>query len=102
MTHPAFAITNPNRVRSLIGSFASTNQTQFHRPDGSGYEFVADTVLHLDRSNPQVASRLLTAFGMWKMVDKPRRERAEKALRRIAENANLSRDVSDIVQRSLT
>jgi aminopeptidase N len=102
MTHPAFAITNPNRVRSLIGSFASTNQTQFHRPDGSGYEFVADTVLHLDRSNPQVASRLLTAFGMWKMVDKPRRERAEKALRRIAENASLSRDVSDIVQRSLT
>jgi aminopeptidase N len=102
MSHPAFAITNPNRVRSLIGSFAAMNQTQFNRADGSGYEFVADMVLHLDQSNPQVAARLLTAFGMWKMVDKTRRERAEKALRRISENANLSRDVSDIVQRSLT
>jgi aminopeptidase N len=102
MGHPAFAMTNPNRVRSLIGSFASMNQTQFHRADGLGYEFVADMVLQLDSTNPQVAARLLTAFGMWKMVDNVRRERAERALRRIAQNTNLSRDVSDIAQRSLT
>jgi aminopeptidase N len=58
-------------------------------------------VLQLDTSNPQLAARLLTSFGMWKTVEKRRRERAEIALRRIAENPNLSRDVSDIVQRSL-
>jgi aminopeptidase N len=66
MGDPAFAMTNPNRVRSLIGSFALNNPTQFHRPDGAGYEFLADIALQLDASNPQLASRLLTAFGTWK------------------------------------
>ncbi len=33
--HPAFTMTNPNRVRALIGSFAFGNPTQFARPDGS-------------------------------------------------------------------
>jgi aminopeptidase N len=101
MSHPAFSIGNPNRVRSLVGSFAAANPTQFHRPDGAGYDFLAEIVLQLDATNPQLAARLLTSFGMWKTVEKSRRERAETALRRIAQNPNLSRDVSDIVQRSL-
>ncbi len=46
-----------NRVRALIGGFAHGNQTQFNRPDGAGYDFVADTVLALDPKNPQVAAR---------------------------------------------
>jgi len=101
MTHPAFSMGNPNRVRSLIGSFAMLNQAEFNRPDGASYEFLADRVLELDPANPQVSARLLTAFGSWRVMDKNRREQAERALRRIAENPNLSRDVSDIVQRSL-
>jgi aminopeptidase N len=101
MRHPAFSITNPNRVRSLVGSFAMLNQSQFNRVDGSGYELLADIVLELDGTNPQVAARLLTAFGSWRMLEPARRLRAEQALRRVAEKANLSRDVGDIVQRSL-
>ena len=45
MSHPAFSLGNPNRVRSLVGSFAMANPTQFHRPDGAGYDFLADMVL---------------------------------------------------------
>jgi aminopeptidase N len=101
MGHPAFSMGNPNRVRSLIGSFAMLNQAEFNRPDGAGYDFLAEVVLELDQGNPQVAARLLTAFGSWRMVEKNRRERAEQALRRIAEKPNLSRDVGDIAQRSL-
>jgi aminopeptidase N len=101
MNHPAFSLGNPNRVRSLIGSFAMSNPTGFHRPDGSGYGFLADVVLQLDQANPQVAARLLTAFGSWKMMEPGRRAEAERALRRIAEKASLSRDVSDIAQRTL-
>ncbi|MFL5074228.1 MAG: aminopeptidase N [Microvirga sp.] len=101
MTGPAFSMSNPNRVRALIGSFAMGNATQFHRTDGAGYEFVADVVLDLDGSNPQVAARLLTAFGTWKTVESNRRARAEAALRRIAAAPALSADVGDIVQRSL-
>jgi aminopeptidase N len=94
-------MSNPNRVRSLIGSFAMLNQVEFNRLDGSGYDFLAGIVLELDGTNPQVAARLLTAFGSWRMMERKRREKAEQALRRIAEKTNLSRDVGDIAQRSL-
>jgi aminopeptidase N len=99
--HPAFSLSNPNRVRSLIGGFAQANQTQFNRTDGAGYDFVAETILALDPKNPQVASRLSTAFRSWRALEPARRSRAEAALRRIAAAPNLSRDVSDIVTRSL-
>jgi aminopeptidase N len=99
--HPAFSYSNPNRVRSLIGAFAQGNMTQFNRADGGGYEFVADNVLALDKKNPQVAARLLSAFKSWRSLEPGRRARAQAALRRVAAAAELSRDVSDIVQRAL-
>jgi aminopeptidase N len=102
MRHPAFSLSNPNRVRALIGSFAMMNPTQFNRPDGAGYDFLAEIVSGIDPSNPQLASRLATAFGSWRMLDASRRAQAEKALRKIAEKPNLSRDLGDIVQRALT
>jgi len=101
MAHPAFSIVNPNRVRALLGGFAQMNQTQFNRADGLGYEFVADTVLALDKKNAQVAARLTTAFRSWRALEPVRRARAETALRRVAAESNLSRDVRDIVDRSL-
>jgi aminopeptidase N len=101
MAHPAFSMGNPNRVRALVGSFAMLNPTQFHRADGSGYEFLSRIVLQLDGPNPQLASRLATAFGAWRLMSESRRSRAEAALRHIAEKGSLSRDVADIVQRSL-
>jgi aminopeptidase N len=99
--HPAFSMANPNRVRSLIGSFAQGNPTQFNRLDGAGYEFVADQVLALDPTNPQVASRMSTAFRSWRALEAGRRARAQAALQRIAGAPKLSRDVGDIVQRAL-
>jgi aminopeptidase N len=98
---PVFSMANPNRVRALIGAFAMANATQFHRPDGAGYDFVAGAVLELDAANPQLAARLLTAFGTWKTMESGRGSKAEAALRRIAAAPSLSPDVSDIVQRSL-
>ena len=71
--HPAFSMTNPNRVRSLIGAFAQGNPTQFNRADGAGYEFVADRILALDPNNPQVASRMTTAFKSWRALEAGRR-----------------------------
>ncbi|MFZ5690702.1 MAG: aminopeptidase N [Pseudomonadota bacterium] len=99
--HPAFSMNNPNRVRALIGSFAHGNATQFNRPDGAGYDFVAEAVLTLDARNPQVAARLATAFRSWRALESVRRTKAEAALRRIASASALSADVSDIVNRAL-
>ncbi len=99
--HPAFSVANPNRVRALIGAFAQVNHTQFNRGDGAGYDFVADFVLALDPKNPQVAARLMGAFRSWRALEAGRRGRAETALRRVAATPVLSRDVHDIVARTL-
>jgi aminopeptidase N len=100
MSHHTFSLANPNRVRSLIGGF-SANQTQFNRPDGAGYDLLAEIVLKLDSSNPQIAARLLTALRSWRSLESRRRGKAEAALRRIADRNTLSADVRDIVTRSL-
>ena len=99
--HPAFSITNPNRIRALIGSFAQANHTQFNRGDGAGYAFVADFVLALDPKNPQVAARLMGAFRSWRALEAQRRAKAEAALRRVAAAPALSADLHDIVARTL-
>jgi aminopeptidase N len=101
MEHPAFSISNPNRIRSLIGGFSAGNQTQFNRPDGLGYDFVADFVLELDKRNPQTAARLLGGFRSWRALEEGRRRRAETALNRIAAAQNLSPDSRDIITRTL-
>jgi aminopeptidase N len=100
MQHPAFLMSNPNRLRSLIGSFAS-NPTQFHALDGSGYAFLASIVTMLDQKNPQVAARLLGAFRSWRTMEARRRAVAEAALQKVAALTTLSPDVRDIVDRSL-
>ncbi len=100
MQHHAFTYANPNRLRSLVGSFAA-NLTQFHRADGEGYDLVAKVVMDLDERNPQVASRLLSAFRTWRIMEPARRGKAEAALRRVASLSKLSPDVRDIVDRSL-
>jgi aminopeptidase N len=101
MEHPAFSISNPNRIRALVGGFAAGNQTQFNRADGAGYEFLADFVLELDPRNPQTAARLLASFRSWRALEEGRRRRAEAALNRIAAAQDLSRDTRDIITRSL-
>jgi aminopeptidase N len=101
LNHPAFSIGNPNRIRSLVGSFAAANQTQFNRPDGAGYDFVADFVLDLDSKNPQTAARLLASFRSWRALEPGRRHKAQAALNRIAATQNLSRDTRDIISRTL-
>jgi aminopeptidase N len=100
-SHPAFSFANPNRVRSLIGTFAGGNPTQFNRADGRGYAFIADTVLALDPRNPQVAARIAGAFRSWRTLEPGRRAHARSALERIAAQPGLSRDLADIAQRSL-
>jgi aminopeptidase N len=100
MRHHAFSLSNPNRTRALIGGFCA-NQTQFNRADGAGYAFLADIVLTLDGSNPQIAARLLTTMRSWRSLEAGRRAHAEAALSRIAAREALSADVRDIVTRSL-
>ena len=102
LTHShAFSLTNPNRVRALIGAFANGNPTGFNGADGAGYRFITETALKLDEINPQVAARLLSAFRSWRNLEAGRRALAKAALESVAAHERLSPDVRDIVARSL-
>ncbi|MDB5903704.1 MAG: pepN [Betaproteobacteria bacterium] len=101
MAHPAFSIANPNKVYALIGAFSAGNHVRFHAADGSGYDFLADQVIALDKLNPQVASRMARAFDRWKKFDAGRQAHARAALERIRNAPGLSRDVAEIVTKAL-
>lgn len=100
LTHRAFEIRNPNKVRALLGAF-SQNPIGFHAADGSGYAFIAEQVLALDTLNPQVAARLLGAFTRWRKYDASRQEKMCRELKRILANDKLSPDVYEIAAKSL-
>lgn len=99
--HPDFNLKNPNRVRSLLGTFGR-NVVRFHDKSGKGYEFIADQVLVLDEINPQIASRLVSCFNNWRRLDETRQMLVEKQLQRIEQHSQLSNDVREIVQHNLT
>ncbi len=101
MQHPLFTMSNPNKVRSLVGVFAGQNTYHFHNPNGSGYEFVADQVIHLNDTNPQIASRLVRTLMRWRKYADPCGAIMRQQLERIAGHKTLSKDVFEIVSKSL-
>ena len=100
LADPSFPKTNPNRLRSLVGTFAMNNATQFMRADGAGFRFVADFVVEVDKINPQVAARVLTGFRIWPTLESGRRSAAQAALQSLSANS-LSRNTADILSRML-
>jgi aminopeptidase N len=101
MEHPLFSIKNPNKVRALIGAFAQGNPVCFHAKDGAGYAFLASRIIELDRLNPQIAARLSKVFSQWRRYDKTRQNLMQSELARILSQPKLSRDVYEVVERSL-
>lgn len=96
-----FDITNPNKVRSVVGAFCNQNLVRFHTKDGSGYRFLADVILQLDKMNPQIASRLMAPLTRWKKYDAYRQDLLKKQLQRIQSESSLSKDVREVVEKSL-
>ncbi|MEN8803216.1 MAG: aminopeptidase N [Thiogranum sp.] len=101
LNHPAFRLTNPNKVRALIGRFCMGNQVRFHAADGEGYHFLAAQVLALDKINPQMAARLVSALSRWQRFDADRQDLMQVELNRILSAPDTSRDVFEIVSKSL-
>ena len=98
---PGFDLRNPNRARALLHAFALDNPLHFHAPDGSGYRWIAEQVVALDRLNPQVASRLARAYDRWRKYDAQRQAHARAALESIRAAEGLSDNVREVVERAL-
>lgn len=100
LDHPAFDRRNPNKLRALVGAFAGANPVAFHRADGAGYALLADIVCDIQRDNPQIAARMLTPLTRWRRYAHGQ-EAMRAQLERIGSLADLSRDVFEVVERSL-
>ena len=95
-----FDIKVPNLVRSLIGTFAR-NALYFHAVDGSGYTFVADKVLELDKLNPQIASGLAGVFKDYGRLNEKAKGLMKVELEKIINIKDLSKNVYEIVSKIL-
>jgi aminopeptidase N len=98
--HSAFTLSNPNRVRALIGAFG-VNQQQFHRADGKGYRLYADAIIALDPVNAQTAAKLVPPLGRWRRFGEARQALMTAELERILGTPGLSKDVFEQVSKSL-
>lgn len=102
LEHESFDYGNPNKLRALIGGFCSMNPIGFHQKDGSGYVFLADQIIRLNDQNPQVAARLVIPLTRWRRFDQSRQKLMSEQLRRILDISNLSKDLFEIVSKSLS
>lgn len=100
MKHPAFELTNPNRVSALIGAFIG-NPLGFHAEDGSGYVFVGQVVAKLDKINPSKAARLMTPFLRWRDFTPKRQKLMRAELKKLDDKKTLSANVREIVSKAL-
>ncbi|MCS3602434.1 aminopeptidase N [Buttiauxella sp. BIGb0471] len=101
LNHRSFSMSNPNRVRSLIGAFAAANPSAFHALDGSGYQFMVEMLSELNHRNPQVASRLIEPLIRLKRYDEKRQDMMRAALEQLKGLENLSGDLFEKISKAL-
>ncbi len=102
MQHPAFSMSNPNRIRAVIGRFCAGNAVAFHAENGEGYEFLTEQVLILDKTNPQIAARLLQIMIRWQRYNEHQQRLMKKQFERILNSKPLSKDVFEIASKAIS
>ncbi|MGX1924955.1 aminopeptidase N [Vibrio sp. NH-7] len=101
MNHEAFSLKNPNRTRSLIGSFLNMNPVRFHAKTGEGYKFAGEILKEMNSSNPQVASRLIDPLLKFRKYDEERQALIKAELEALKSMDNLAKDLFEKVTKAL-
>ncbi len=96
----AFDIKNPNKIRALFDSFTA-NMTEFHNKNGLGYKMIAEKILEYDTFNPNLSAILAKRFEKYPKLDTKRQSLAKKELNTILNTKNISKDLSEIVNKIL-
>ncbi len=100
-THAKFDRMNPNKIKALLGTFWMTNPRNFHAIDGSGYDFFVSEILAFDKENAFVSAGLARSLINWKSFDEKRQQLMQNALRTILKEPNISKDLYEIVSKSV-
>ena len=95
-----FEYKNPNFVRAIISSFQNNNIELFHSRDDSGYKFVANQIITIDKINPQIAARVITPMTNISKFNYNTKKRMKRYLKIIL-NSNPSNDVFEVISKSL-
>ena len=98
MKHNLFKMTNPNRIRSVMGSFTQ-NSIQFHCKEG--YQLATEVILELDSLNPQIAARFAGIYNHWRRFIDDYSSLQEDQLKLILDSHKLTDDVYEIVNTAL-
>jgi aminopeptidase N len=101
-THPKFDRKNPNKIRALLSSFWMLNPRNFHAIDGSAYEFFVSEILAFDKDNAFVSASLVRSLINWKTFDEKRKKLMQNALKTILKEPNISKDLYEIVSKSVS
>lgn len=97
-----FSITNPNNVYALLLAFFSNNPSEFHRLDGTGYQFWSEVVLELDKHNPHVAARVARCLENWRRYTPDRADAMFRQLKFLEScHQTLSDSVNEIINKAL-
>ncbi|WP_320664328.1 aminopeptidase N [Prochlorococcus sp. MIT 1223] len=96
LDHPKFDRIAPNSLRAVLGGF-SKNLEYFHADDGSGYIFIAEQIIEVDKRNPITASRLLKVFSKWKSHIDTNKRNMLKALE-IINSQELSSNTREVIE----
>eukprot|EP00210_Caulerpa_lentillifera_P005767 g5514.t1 len=100
LSHEAYHESNPNCNYAVFLGFAAS-PLNFHAADGSGYQFIAERVIKLDKFNAQIAARISTVFTQWKQYDLVRQELMKKYIKQIADEPGLSENTKEIMVKTL-
>ena len=84
----------------MLSSFASNIQ-HFHRLDGKGYQLLGESIIEIDKFNPQLAARISNCFSQYHSIDIERQKRMKNILSNILEQPSLSKDTFEIVNKIL-
>ena len=99
--HPAFNIKNPNKVYALIRTFCENNHINFHEESGTGYKFLADLVLAIDKFNPQLAAIIVLPLTRKNNLNKTQQKLLQQQLKRIKQAPKTSKNVYEIVSKAI-
>ena len=100
MQHPKFDPKNPNKLRVVLGAFTSGNPVRFYAADGSGFEFIADCLIDIDKRNPQLAARMalpLTRMGAYSDLRQDQMRRALERMQAVVQSA----DLGEVIEKAL-
>lgn len=101
MAQSYFDIMNPAHGMNLLGGFFRRNYVEFHHPSGSGYEFLADVLLHIDRFRPDAGSWLMPQMMQWRRHEPRRRELMRVQLQRVVATEGISSGLYELVSNAL-